>query len=1240
VLGANLDLLQTSWIETQGRLAIGPGAALRRPPTSTTDLNLGCILELAGTPVAPARIASTGAPGADLEVRGQFSAVNFAISGLSSAGLELDSTATLGPAGFRDGSFDSGVGGAGSRLLTVTTSAGFTASNVAFANSSGLTAFNVRRPAGPEVAFLNWSGPFGGPDHEDDPGTNPPSDPDGSVVWVESNAPDLRLLAVTGPTKAVGGESIDVDWTVINQGGADALVPWSERLVLSTDTVIDGGDLALATLAAPGNLASAGEALRSLSVSVPTGLDGEYYLGVIVDSASQVDEPGAEENNFGYQFEPLTITPEPRPDVVAVAIALPSNGEEGESLQVQWTVLNDGTGVAQPVASGGGIVPPWKDSLFLSLDQTFSAGDLFLGSFDAPVASLGVDQSYQNSQLVTLPHGLSGPRYVIVRVDAQNGIPEGLQEANNLKASPLLTVQQFDLPDLVSTGIALTSSFGAFYSGTTATATVTVTNQDPDFSDKGTANGLWYDRLWLSADATLGGDTLLANQPFSGILGPGAGYTFQRSFPVPVTQQTWYLIAELDRTGTLNEAAEGNNLTVQPFDVIGASYSATVATDFTAGLSATAPGQVLVPLTGQAFDVVSGVPVANAELTVRVRHKGSRRVYPVTTDGNGDFTFVFEPLIGEAGLFELYADHPAVLEDPQFDLQDSFQLATLAVAPKAVTAQLDVGETVNGTVQVHNPGDLPVTGLAVAVTGVPAHLTLSPGVLPTSLPPFGSATLTYQLSAVAEAPVPAVPAPAGLALSLDLAGASTVATTVALPTFVSSAVVQLVATENQMDAPFGVSVPTGQFSTFQLAVTNQGGATATNLTYDVPCEGQPGFLNPASAPCGFLFVPVTPTALGNLAPGATVVIEVGFVPSPALSVGTQIQSGPGSQILVSSNQGTVVFDYHLVVDSSATGQVELTVVDELSYWNASGELLSPPVPGLAGATVELRRFGDPQTFYTGTSNGSGQVELVDAFGGIVGSEVRVGTYTVQVQAEDHGGYSAVIQVGAGQTVELLVFLPFEAVTYSFDVVPTEVDDVYDITLQADFNVVVPVPKLLIEPQLFTLDLLPGEVRQVDLTLTNLGLITAFGLELFLDDLQPGFTVDPLITELGDLPGGATIVVPVVISRSPVGSELACSYVQVWGVRHYLAAPDFLKWYWTPLWYTAPVGICPPGVSKTQPPPNLPPPTDPPPGVAGGGGAGGGSGGAGGGGSGSGSGPSQPAVTPPPPVQIPTGCEES
>src|SRR4029450_2674317 len=99
-------------------------------------------------------------------------------------------------------------------------------------------------------------------------------------------------------------------------------------------------------------------------------------------------------------------------------------------------------------------------------------------------------------------------------------------------------------------------------------------------------------------------------------------------------------------------------------------------------------------------------------------------------------------------------------------------------------------------------------------------------------------------------------------------------------------------------------------------------------------------------------------------------------------------------------------------------------------------------------------------------------------------------YRVETRAEGHGDFRATVLLAAGRTNDVLAVLPRQTVQYLWTVVPTEIEDRTKITIETVFETVVPVPVVTIEPNVIDLAEIQGDEAQIDLKITNHGLIAA------------------------------------------------------------------------------------------------------------------------------------------------------
>jgi len=81
------------------------------------------------------------------------------------------------------------------------------------------------------------------------------------------------------------------------------------------------------------------------------------------------------------------------------------------------------------------------------------------------------------------------------------------------------------------------------------------------------------------------------------------------------------------------------------------------------------------------------------------------------------------------------------------------------------------------------------------------------------------------------------------------------------------------------------------------------------------------------------------------------------------------------------------------------------------------------------------------------------------------------------------------------TIDEVIFISYQAISFTWDVVPTEIEDIYEIDLIMEFETNVPVPVVTVEVPDTMPELIGNETYNFYATLTNHGLITANDVEL-------------------------------------------------------------------------------------------------------------------------------------------------
>lgn len=261
--------------------------------------------------------------------------------------------------------------------------------------------------------------------------------------------PDLIVESVSSPTTAFSGNTISVSWQIKNIGGGPTGTgTWYDLVYLSTDSVYDSGDQYMGGIRNPSALNASSNYSNNMSINLPNGITGTYYIIVRTDAYGYVLEAN-EGNNIGTDTSGMSVSLTPPPDLIVTAITRPSIAGSGTNINITYTVKNDGT--------GGTRTTLWYDYIYWSADTTFGAGATFLKSVRR-TGALDPDSTYFNTESITVPNFISGAHYVYVFTDASDRVYEHTSNSNNVTRSDSISVILSPPPDLVVSDVVLPDS--------------------------------------------------------------------------------------------------------------------------------------------------------------------------------------------------------------------------------------------------------------------------------------------------------------------------------------------------------------------------------------------------------------------------------------------------------------------------------------------------------------------------------------------------------------------------------------------------------------------------------------------------------------------------------------------------------------------------------------------------------------------------------------------------------------
>ncbi|MCP5525484.1 MAG: putative Ig domain-containing protein [Verrucomicrobiales bacterium] len=683
---------------------------------------------------------------------------------------------------------------------------------------------------------------------------------------------------------------------------------------------------------------------------------------------------------------------------------------------------------------------------------------------------------------VTIPSGAPSVTFPVATVD--DGVSDGNQTVTLTAAAAgfsagaaRLVVSDVHLPDLVAVFTDVPESVNA---ENYFTVTYRVRNQG-----LGPANRDFLTMILLSDDPVAGEDALLEQHGFTGSL--PAGRFVERSFQMraPRAVGDYWLVVRPDAAEGVVEMLEANNAAVTDSPLrVTAPYRATVLADLE-----TAPMGTRVPLRGRVTHVDSGQPVPAATVHVHVTVRGSTRVLAAVSDAQGDYSIVFSPLPNEAGRYTVGADHPGVSTTA---VQDTFELIGFRAEPASLSFLVPEDGSHSGAVKLHNLGESPLHGLTVQIVEQPVNLTVETAIDGGGLlAAGGEISLGYTVRATDVSP------PTGL-IRLRIESAEDIAAQLAMGIRVEPRVARLIAEPTQLSG----GMARGSQRAVFIELANLGAIDSGPITVSLP-------------PAPWLQLAVT-NPLPSLPPGETNRIKFLLTPSEELELGDHQGS-----IVLACPDSWVTVPYSFRVVSEARGDLRVEVSDEYTYYAENA-------PMVAAATVRLT----DQITHTVVGE-----YTADADGVVAVNDLVESYYVLDVTAPEHSPFQATIYLPPGETTQVDAFLPRQAVTYTWTVVPTEIEDRTRIQIETTFEAYVPMPVVTLEPELIDLTDETGDVVQFDLTLSNHGLVAAQDTAIAAGEM-PGWRFTPLITEVGELPAMSSLTIPVVAERVPLEPRAA------------------------------------------------------------------------------------------------------
>ena len=295
-----------------------------------------------------------------------------------------------------------------------------------------------------------------------------------------SPSPDLVISQITAPTNLQAGDKIDVNWTVSNNGTVDANGQWIDNVYLQLANTPDAPLISLGSFTYNDNLQAGKSYTRTELLTIPSTLQGQYWIVVKANDNSGLYE--SQVNNNTSNSNAIGITYLPRPDLQIANIIVPNTVNAGGTVSASFEVKNQGSATTK--------VGKWTDKVYLSLDDKVSGDDILIGVFGNG-STLDPGQSYiTTTDNVIVPKLFRDNAHIIVVTDTDYNVDEGAGEVNNTQIKEI-KVNSVKPADLVASNVIVPERA---FSGSTIEVRYRVTNKG--IAETNSEN--WSDTIWLS----------------------------------------------------------------------------------------------------------------------------------------------------------------------------------------------------------------------------------------------------------------------------------------------------------------------------------------------------------------------------------------------------------------------------------------------------------------------------------------------------------------------------------------------------------------------------------------------------------------------------------------------------------------------------------------------------------------------------------------------------------------------
>ena len=529
-------------------------------------------------------------------------------------------------------------------------------------------------------------------------------------------------------------------------------------------------------------------------------------------------------------------------------------------------------------------------------------------------------------------------------------------------------------------------------------------------------------------------------------LAPGDSAVIEYNYDLPAVTGVHTFEAIVNGSASVEELLFTNNSSVRVPITVLPSFIATAQADkkrYNQGDS--------IVITG----TTSGSKGKNTNVEVYIINDGSRQTITATADSEGHFSTVYYPLSSQIGHFAIGACYPG---QGLNNLMDEFEVIGLVSQQRFTTCELSLSDTYSGSIVLLNPCSFNQNGITLTQRSESENCEFL----------FNTPKLVESGKKLKiDFTIKGNEASEGhdwqrMPIEISTTEGAFVSHTIYY--YVHRLEAQLQTDKSSIETTMTMGIP----REYPITIRNIGKAETGRITFALPSWIET----------------VTSQDVASLNQGDSTTVMLRFLPFEDMKLNVPVSGHFGINC---ENGNGVSVSFTITPVSETKGTLSVDVIDEFTYYTEKA-------PHVNEATVRLM---NPSTFEVVAEG------RTDDFG-LFSVELPEGYYAVSVEADKHKGFEGHMVVSPGKETSEEVFLSYEAITYDWGVVETEVDDEYEIETIVKYETRVPKPVVTISIPRKR----PEPYSIIPMTITNHGLVHALDVSAWFN-VSNGYRLEPL-----------------------------------------------------------------------------------------------------------------------------------